>query len=51
MADTANTGHPVLADKDRPPRTLEKSESLLRRHISTFFSSRGAVIAPPTGVR
>jgi peptide/nickel transport system permease protein len=45
MADTANTSRPALADNDRPPRTLEKSESLLRRHISTFFRSRGAVIA------
>jgi peptide/nickel transport system permease protein len=45
MADTANTSRPILAGNDRPPRTLEKSESLLRRHISTFFRSRGAVIA------
>jgi peptide/nickel transport system permease protein len=45
MADTADTSHPALSGNDRPPRTLEKSESLLRRHISTFFRSRGAVIA------
>ncbi|WP_082145406.1 ABC transporter permease [Microvirga massiliensis] len=45
MADTADTGHPILAENDRPPRTLERSESLLRRHVSTFFSSRGAVVA------
>jgi peptide/nickel transport system permease protein len=44
MAEIADTSRPVLAG-DAPERVaLDKGESLLRRHVSTFFASPGAVL-------